>query len=343
MTSQELIRKIITRVLRVKWLILLGGIAFAALFYMLAKTKPVYFSVRSTIFPLTASDNSSGSSKISELLGGGGSMKNLSEEATISIEEVAKSKKTRDAVVAERIPGNNKPAAQLLIEDHNRHAGFFDKKIIMPKTEEGMIREGSALLDGAYSLKANKNGLLEINFISTDSSLISPLSYILIQKITEFYKELKIKKAKADFDFTENKVDSLQRILNKYDRTQIQMNNTTLFVPQNKLEYSIPKQNLLNDKSIVLSQRNGAASNREEALWRLQRVTPIVEMLDRPEPPFVITRTSKMLYAIGGMVLGCFIFIFIFISGLLYRFINGQIQNALAEKPVEINTTTTTA
>jgi hypothetical protein len=343
-TSQDLIKKLIRRTFKFKWIILIGGIAFAVLFYKIAKSKPVFYSVRSSIFPLTASDNSSSSSKLSELLGGsGGSGKNLSDEATINIEEVAKSRKTRDAVSAEKIPQlGNKLAGLLLIENYNAHKGYFDKKIKVPTTESEIISSGSLLLDGSYTLKANKNGLLEINFSSTDSSIITPMSYILISKITEFYKELKMKKAKSDFDFTDKKVDSLQLVLNKYDREQIQMNNTTLFVPKDKLEYSIPKQNVITNKSIVINQRNGAASNREDALWRLQRVTPIVEILDKPEPPFLETKSSGMLYAIGGMALGCIIFLLIFIADILYKYTGQQVHNAIfAEKPSDTNTTTT--
>jgi hypothetical protein len=344
-TSQDLIRKLIKRTLKFKWVILIGGIAFAALFYKIAKSKPVFYSVRSSIFPLTASDNNGGASKLNELLGGnsGGSGKNLSDEATINIEEVAKSRKTRDAVSAERIPQlGNKLSGLLLIENYNAHRKYFDKEIKLPKTDPEIISTGSLLLDGSYSLKANKNGLLEINFTSTDSSIITPMSYILIAKITEFYKELKIKKAKSDFDFTDQKVDSLQTVLNRYDREQIQLNNTTLFVPKDKMEYSLPKQNLQANKTIVLNQRNGATSNREEALWRLQRVTPIVEILDRPEQPFVETRTSGMLYAIGGMALGCILFLLIFISDILYKYLNKQVHDAIfAEKPIDTNATTT--
>lgn len=343
MTSQDLIKKLIKRTLKFKWVILIGGIGFAVLFYKIAKSKPVMYSVRSSIFPLTASDNSGGSSKLNELLGGGGSSKNLSEEATINIEEVAKSRKTRDAVSAEKIPQlGNKLAGLLLIENYNAHAGYFGKKMAVPKTDAEIISTGSLLLDGAYSLKANKNGLLEINFSSTDSSIITPMSYILISKITAFYKELKIKKARSDFEFTDKKVDSLQLVLDKYDREQIQMNNTTLFVPKDRLEYSIPKQNVSNNKIIVTNQRNSAASNREDALWRLQRVTPIVEILDKPEQPFVETRTSGMLYAIGGMALGCILFLLIFIADILYKYASQQVHNAIfAEKPSDANTTTT--
>lgn len=344
MTSQDLIKKLIKRTLKFKWIILIGGIGFAVLFYKIAKSKPVLYSVRSSIFPLTASDNNSSSSKLTELLGGnGGSGKNLSDEATINIEEVAKSRKTRDAVSAEKIPQlGNKLAGLLLIQNYNAHRGYFDEKIEVPQTDDGIISSGSLLLDGAYSLKANKNGLLEINFSSTDSSVITPMSYILISKITAFYKELKIKKARSDFEFTDKKVDSLQTVLNRYDREQIQMNNTTLFVPKDKLEYSIPKQNILNNKGTVLNQRNSAASNREEALWRLQRVTPIVEILDKPEQPFTKTKSSGMLYAIGGMLLGCILFLLIFITDILYKYTNQQVHNAIfAEKPADPNTTTT--
>ena len=82
---------------------------------------------------------------------------------------------------------------------------------------------------------------------------------------------MKIKKAKRDYDFTRKKVDSLQISLDMYDRQAISMNNSTMFVPNSRIEYSIPKENLVNAKERVMRQRDAAANNRDEALWRLQK------------------------------------------------------------------------
>ena len=74
-------------------------IGFLLFFY--AKKKPVLYSVKSTIFPLTPSaDKNSATSKITELLGGGGGgAKSITDDATVNIEEVGRSKKTRGTIL----------------------------------------------------------------------------------------------------------------------------------------------------------------------------------------------------------------------------------------------------
>ena len=282
MTTQELTQKIIRRLSRLKIVIFLGGILFAILLFLYARSVPMIYSVKSTVYPLTAGpDDKSATSKISELLGGSSNSKTLSDEANVNIEEVGRSKRTREAVVAERLAiFGNKRIALILIEDYNKNKSFFKPALKIPTNDPELISTGASLLKDYYTVKFNKNSLLEMIFTSSNEKLITPTSLILIDKISQFYKELKIKKAQFDFDFTQKKVDSLEVVLRKYDNQRINLNNTTLFVQPGKLQYTVPKENLETNKLLVLAQRNGAASNREEALWRKQKVTPIIEILD---------------------------------------------------------------
>lgn len=344
MTSQELVRRIFIAIQRKKFIILSGGIVVAGLLFIYASNIPTIFSVKSTLYPLTAGpDDKSASSKISELIGGTGTTKTLSEEANVNIEEVAKSRRTREAVVAHRLPiFGNKPIAVLLIEEYNKNKAKFTPLIKIPSVESDLNSIGANLLANNFTVKFNKNNLLELVFTSTNEKLLKPVSLILIDKISLFYKELKIKKAQFDFDFTQKKVDSLERVLRKYDNQRIHLNNTTLFVQPGKIQYSVPKENLDNNKLLVLSQRNGAASNREEALWRKQKVTPIIEILDAPEPPFTENKPSKILYSLAGFLIGCLLITIVSITSLLYRYMHYEFQKKL-KVSIEVSKISTTA
>ncbi len=345
MTSKELIRVLLKRINSVKILIVVGGITVGVLMYMVAKNKPAVYSVKSSLYPLSApQDAGSASSKISELIGGGdGRSKTLSDEANVNIEEVARSRKTREAVVSQKLSAfENKTIAEVLIEEYNKNKSFFAPVLFKPSLPSDLYSTGASLLANYYTVKFNKNNLLEIYFTSTNSKLISPASLVLIEKISLFYKELKIKKAQIDYDFTQKKVDSLEAVLKKFDKQRIILNNTTLFVQPGKLQYTVPKENLERNKLLVLAQRDGAASNREEALWRLQKVTPIIEILDAPIPPFAESTTSKMIYAIIGFVLGCLIITVLSIVDILYKYLNTEMKKKLAIN-VETGTVTTTA
>ncbi|HCF63193.1 MAG TPA: hypothetical protein DEU93_02635 [Chitinophagaceae bacterium] len=155
------------------------------------------------------------------------------------------------------------------------------------------------------------------------------MSYTIIEKISGFYIDLKIRKAKLDFDFTVKKVDSLQEVLNQYDRSAIRMSNTTMFVPGTRIEYQIPKENLVTDKDRVMRQRDASANNREEALWRLQKATPIIATLDKPDPPYEFKKTSKILFGMIGFVMGLFLAALAISAGTIRRYLIHEIKSAI--------------
>jgi uncharacterized protein involved in exopolysaccharide biosynthesis len=342
LTTNQLIINILKRVGKLKFIILIGGILFGYLGFLFAKKSPTIYLAKSSVYPLTSGqDKSSTTNKLTELIGGTTGGKSLSEEANVNIEEVAKSRKTREAVVAEKVAEfDNKLLAEILIDEFNKNAGFFTKKIKKPTSREELIVEGGTVFKDTYIAKFNKQNLLEITYSNRNEKLITPVSNFLVAKISEFYKELKIKKASFDYEFTLKKVDSLQRVLNEIDAKIISMNERSLFIRNNKLKYVIPMENLENEKLQVLAQKNSAVANAEDAHWRLEKVTPIIEILDKAVPPFDITKPSKKIYTIIGFFVGCLFFTFIFVSGLLYKYskytITNFISNSLKDEDLPI-------
>lgn len=335
MTTQDLIKKIILRIGRLKFLIIVLGLLMGALFFLYARSiKPVYTS-RASVFPLTASnDNSASTSALSSILGITDAPKSFSQEASINIVELALSRNTRESVAMDRLPEmGNKTIAELLIDNYNKGKTIFQSSIKMPANQAALAALGGSLLKGGITAKINKNGILEINYSNSDVDLIGPISYRFIEKISEFYKELKIQKAKLDYDFTIRKIDSLDRVLNTFDRKAIRLSKTTLFVPGEKIEFSIPKENLSNQKEWVTRQRDASANNREEALWRLQKNTPIIATLDRPDPPYEEKKPSTILYGIIGFIMGSLLSTILFISGLLYTYSKAEIYKAIFGNP----------
>jgi HPt (histidine-containing phosphotransfer) domain-containing protein len=342
-TTSELIKRIFLKIGRYKFLILLGGLVLAVLVFLYAKSvHPVYTS-RASLFPLTASsDNSASTSALTSILGISESPKSFSQEASINIVELALSRNTREAVAAEPLPEfGSKSIAEVLIDNYNDTKSIFSSSIKRPTTKPALIAMGGNLLKNGITAKINKNGILEITYSNTNKDLVSPISYKFIDKISEFYTTLKIQKAKLDYDFTIQKIDSLDKVLGSFDKKAIRMANTTLFVPAERIEYSIPKENLSNQKEWVTRQRDASASNREEALWRLQKVTPIIATLDKPDPPFDVKKSSSVIYGGVGFFLGCILTTLLLISGLLYHYIKAEIYKAIFGNtpPAETNTT----
>ena len=343
MTNHELVKKIVLRISRFKLLIILGGVVGAVLLFFYAKRdQPVYTS-RATVFPLNATpDNSAATSALTSMLGLSETPKSFSQEASINIVELAQSRNTREAVALSRLSKDfgNRTIASLLIENYNKTKESFAPAIKEPTDSATLASIGGNLLKPDFAAKINKNGILETNYSSKDIKLVSPISYAFIDKISEFYKELKVKKAKLDYDFTLNKIDSLDKVLDSFDKRAIHMANTTLFVAPDKVEFQIPKENLVNEKERVSRQRDASTNNREEALWRLQKQTPIIEILDRPDPPFETKKSSSMLFAFIGFVLGILFMTGLFISGILYSYAKLEAKKAVFGEEA-VNTTTT--
>lgn len=344
MTSNELIQKVVLKIGKFKILIFIAGVGMAFLLFLYTKKVPAVYTSKASVFPLTATnENSAASSALSSVLGISEAPKSFSQEASINIVELALSRSTREAVAMHRLDSmGNRTIAELVINNANKSKGLFGEEIKMPTDPKMLAAVGGNILKEGLFAKINKNGILEISYSSTEPNLVSPVSYVFIDKISTFYKDLKIRKAQIDYNFTIRKIDSLQQVLNVYDRRAIRMNNTTLFTPSDKIQYIIPKENLSSDKERVMRQRDASANNREEALWRLQKVTPIIATLDKPDPPFNVKRPPTLLYTFIGFMLGCILSTLGVISGILYNYAKLQADNAIFGQPVPDNTTSTT-
>ena len=337
MNSTDLIRSIFKKLTRYKILVIVFGVAFALLLFFYAKTKRPVYTVKATVFPLTApSDNSLSNSALSGILGIEGTPKSFSNEAVINIIELSLSRNVRQRIAAARVPQlGNKTVTELLVRDINDHRPFYGKAIVLPRDSAAQAIVGGEMLKNDIDAKMSKNGVLEVYVSSPYKELISPVADIFINKLSQFYIDLKITKALADYNFTVNKIDSLENMLNAVDKKAIAMQNTTFFTPVEKLEYGIPKENLNMEKNRIVRQRDISVNNREEATWRLQKATPIISVLDKPEEPFTVSAPSPILYGIIGFIAGCILSALFLISGLIFRYVKSEIYKAFFEKDEE--------
>ncbi len=333
MTTVELTRKIVIRLGKIKFLILLCGIAMGALGYFYAKSQPSLYSGEASIYPLTNGKSTSASGGLlSTLTGGsgGGDSKNLSGEASISLEDLANSRKIKEEVVMMRLKEfSNQTIASLLIQDYNKHVPAWGTKLEMPTSETDLKHLGTKILTKGMLAKTNKSDMFQISFTTTAKELIEPITNLMVDRISDFFIDLKVKKARSDYEFSRRKYDSLRSIRDVIDRRAVVLNNKTMFVPPEKIEYQIPKENLINEKTTIVGIYNGAAGNKEDALWRLQRATPILEILDRASPPYDPIRPSTMMYAGVGFIAGIFLFTIFFLIDIFYRFSKSQVNTAI--------------
>lgn len=332
MNNFELIQQLLKRLKKFSWLIALIALVFGGLFYYMAKQSLVLFTSTATVFPLNGTqDNSVSSSAISSILGLSDAPKSFTSDASINIVELATSRRTREAVAMTKVASmGNKMISELLIEEYNRHTGFMQNEPIqLPLDSLAMMNVASNILKNSFTARIGKNGILELHFTNTSQKLVREVSYVYIDKLASFYIELKKKKAQIDYEFAIMKVDSLAKVLAALDRQAIQLDESTFFTNEQLKRYSIPKVNLDQDKATVQSQYYYAVNNRESAAYRLQKETPIIEPLDRPEPPYDVQQKSKIMYIAIGLILGTLIGVILVSIKIINKYIGAELNKAI--------------
>jgi hypothetical protein len=338
MSNFELLKQLVKRIKKFSWLIGIIAILFAGIFYYIAKQSIGLYTSKATVFPLnSSSDNNITSSAISSILGLSDAPKSFSAEAAINIVELATSRRTREAVANTRIPEmKNKTITQLLIEENNSRTGFMKNEKIDTRIDTAnLVNIASNMLFQTFTSKINKNGILELYYTNSNQAIVRAVSYVFIDKISEFYVELKKKKAQIDFEFAVRKADSLKFILDALDRKMILQDETTYFTNNELKRYSIPKVNIINDKQTIQSQYYYAVNNREAAAYRLQKETPVIETLDKPEGPYIFVKKSSFVYALVGLIIGAFIGLIAVSWKIMSDYLNVELNKAIekASKP----------
>ena len=338
MTSTELIKIIFNKIKNYKFLVLICGIGFALLLLFSAKSKRPVYTAKATVFPLTsASENPISNNALSGILGLEGTSKSFSNEASINILELTSSRNVRERVASARLPEfGNKTVTEVLVTDINNNKSYFAENIKLPTDSEALAILGSEMLRNSFTAKMSKNGALELYFSSPYQEVITPVSNLFINKLSQFYIDLKISKALDDYNFTIKRLDSLQKVVSLVDKKALNLQNTTFFTPENKLEFEIPKENISMERLRLIKQRDMSINNREVAVWQLQKATPIISILDAPKPPFAVESSSPKLFAIVGFLVGCLLCIMLLISGMVFKYLRVEIKKSFGEQNNEL-------
>jgi uncharacterized protein involved in exopolysaccharide biosynthesis len=330
--------EILIQLIKRKKAILITGVIVALLGLVYTIMAPTTYTSTATLFPLTSSTDNSATSALSGILGGltGGvaasPSNSFSSDASINIIELALSRTVRERVASSRLPQfQNKTVTELLLDQSNAHLFFWSKKSVMPDDSAVAATLGSLFLFSDIVAKINKNGVLELNYSNTDPALVQPISELFIAVISKFYIQLRTEKAQADYEFTLAKIDSLNSVLQNLDDKAIGFQNTTYFTSPKKLEYSLPQDNLSTDKQRLLNQQNSQIADKEQALWTLQKATPIIATLDHPNPPFDRSAPSPILFTLLGFIVGSMIASFFAVRKASMNYLRAELNKLIQQ------------
>ncbi|MEO5648355.1 MAG: Wzz/FepE/Etk N-terminal domain-containing protein [Ginsengibacter sp.] len=330
MTTQELTTALFHRLKKTWLIIIISGIICGGALVFYALQKPVTYTSTASIFPLTSGADNSSTSMLSALMGTGENSKSFSDDASINIIELAQSRTTREEVAAIRVPEKgNKTIAELLVDDINTHRGFLEPEVKMPANEYALITWAGYVLRDGLTATINKNNSFVLAYTGRSPELVRTISYGFIDKISTFYIDLKREKAKRDFEFATSKVDSLRSVMNSKDDQLIAIDKRTMFTNTAKLEFRVPAENLLADKQMIRQQYATAVANQQNAAYKLQKATPVIKVLDKPEPPYGVQNKSPMLFGFIGFFVALIAVGGLLVSGILLNYFKEETHKAL--------------
>jgi len=306
MNTQQLNEAIFNRIKKHWIFTLVAALVIALVLTFYALSTPVTFTSTATIFPLTGgSDNSSGSSVLSALMGGTDIGKSFTEENSVNIVELAMSRTTREEVAKTVVPEkNNKTIAQLLLDDHNNHRGLMEEKVDIKPDDPYLIYWAASVFQQNMNAVITKTSSFQLNYTGRSTEMVQLVSHAFIDKISKFYIQLKREKASRDFDFATTKVDSLEDRDEPKGQELIALDDHTMFTNTSKLEFRLPTENLISDKEMLRAQYANAVANQQNAAYKLQKATPVIKVLDEPDPPYVISKKSPLIYGFIGFIVG---------------------------------------
>ncbi len=333
MNSQEITAEIILR-LRRGWVWILGtAILISAILIIFAMRTPKTFTSSATIFPLTATPDNS-SSALNALMGGGDIGKNFTDENSVNIVDLAMSRSLREEVAAAKVPSlGNKTVAELMLNEYNQNRSAMEKPVSIASNDPSLITWASGVLKSNMTANITRTNSFVLTFTGRTRDLVRVISYIIIDKISGFYIDLKIEKAKRDFEFASKKVDSLRGVMNSKDQKLIAMDQHTLFTNTSQLQYRVPTENVIADKQMIRAQYANAVANQQNAAYKLQKATPVIKVLDKPDPPYSVKRRSKIVYGGIGFAGGLIVMSLIMLIPLLIKYLSIEFSKLIQNSP----------
>jgi hypothetical protein len=117
--------------------------------------------------------------------------------------------------------------------------------------------------------------------------------------------------------------------MNAKDNQLIAIDKRTLFTNTSKMEFRVPTENLITDKQMLRQLYAVAVANQQNAAYKLQKATPVIKVLDYPEPPYDVQNKSPLVYGIIGLFIGLILSIGYSSIRLLVRYVKEETSKAI--------------
>lgn len=321
------------------WLLLLMGVLMGVLGYFYGSTKKTLYIAEIT-FALDEEASLANRSSITQLseqlgLGPAGDGGSVFFNSITNIIELLKSRSLIEKTLKDSIDVDGK---KLLMADF-----FLDSLNLRKKWIKRAGADKINLLDGSLSKEdalyrnsifANMCDMINNQFIKMEkkggaTSIISVKcitthelfsKYFLeahINKVTQYYTDIKTERAKKNLELIQNRTDSTRRAFSGSLYIKASFSDANMNPARQVAVIATEKQQT--DVQILKSSYVELVKGLESAKAALIRDTPIFQYLDTPILPLKTNQSNPIFYFIVFSVLGIFLTMGFLLAGRLYR------------------------
>lgn len=304
--------KMYHQMLKRRWgLIVLAGIIGGALLAIFAATSQKFYVAVASFHP----DPGSGgpglggltTDPISLIFGGGPGKSN----STNQMMGVLVSRRISEAVASDSI---EIAGQHVLIADKIGEAfppGFsierwfksFFEEPLPPTLEQKVIGAGRKLRS-SLEVEVDDYGFIQMQLSFPDYQSLIHISHKYIEHLSRYYETQKTAKAGDNVVFYEKRSDSVRR---EIDKSAV---SAGLYIDKNKYGNTALAQVQGNIKQMELEMLGELYKAQmvalEQAKGQKQQNTPIIQVLDYPDPPYKVVARAPLLFGAIGIFLGIF-------------------------------------
>lgn len=271
-----------------------------------AWTRPTLFISISSFHPET---NTTGmgfnpENPISFILGSG----RETVEGTMMI-GVLKSRNLSEGISGDSIPG---PRGPVLLADSILNnlppnynpivwiSGLFSEDAPLPLRNKKI--QAGRVIRGGLTLTTTEEGFIKMEVAAFRPELAGLIADKMIDALSAYYKEQKTAKAEANVVFFNIRADSIRKEL---DTAAAEM---AYYQDKNRYRNDARNTLYLTKKQVEIGYLQEMYTqliiSAETAKSQLKQDTPIIQVLDYPEPPYIVLAKSLVVYGIAGLILG---------------------------------------
>jgi uncharacterized protein involved in exopolysaccharide biosynthesis len=344
----EKVKSYLRLVLRRWWLVLLTMIGVSVLMIFIAIKKEVTY-ISKTIFHPQQSSN--GPTDPFALLFSGGEMGGTGNQ---EMQAILESAHLSEMVAADTVLWQGKPITitKLFMELNPPKAPSIDQWInkklnawFAPKSGTGgaggkyepsfkdSVVQVATGLKKTVELKESERGMVEMTFYANNPQFLKTISYKYIHKLTDYYKANRTLKSKESYHFLAKRTDSVKRELMgsiSKGAQYLDKNQFGIFAEQ-----QVPVKKTEGETQILQAMYAQLVTMREGALNQLLQDTPVLQVLDYPNPPYENNKPKLAIYFFIGLVVGFIVGIVLAVFGMLRRDIKDYINETLLKPAVK--------